>query len=563
MANFDRNKYNSYIARFDYSGLVDYINSIDIKDKEVKKQIDANVKIIQEQGAIASAMINKQLSDEDKWLIGLNYNRQQGIFNEEFNNQTKTYSNPLAHEYANYLRNIGNTSSKENPNFIAEKIAFQFNDEASYKNFLSNSGFNEDNFKSLGISLNENNGQKVISIDRNFMYNKDNFDALNKGLQSFMTVSTPNAIDTANPNPATLSLYYLNSFNVQKTGGFKTLGYNSKGELITEEIGFTNEHCKALELANKSNDLFKATLDKSYENVTPSTIMAFDYMSSKHKALNDAFASGQLKPEYYRLGLEILENGYKNQLASLSFAHLPEVYMNNPEEEHSKTFSKLDDTQADKYSDILHTALKEGRVSWKYGASEGKTGTFITISALAEEKDKLKDKDYGKEISFFVPGLFDEDAKDAMMNDSEAKLYYQISQHQAFGHDMKLTQGGTLSNFDGEGGADFYENGKFKEHYSPEEVQAEMRYNMLLEAGIDKAKEMLKTDSSGNILSNQGSDVVEKLTEYAKKIYVVMHDLPEDSQLAALENEENKKDIDIILQNLLKGIGANRLGILQ
>lgn len=504
--------YNSYIRNNDYVGLADYISQFKPKDKVQREELKQYVNTLKRYGHIASAVINNTQSTEERDLVSFNLQRENGLYG---------IKNKYAQEYGKNLNNIGGNK--------ASYIDYEFADDDSYTKFINNSnlnigGYDKNNPTSSYHYM--NNGRHTIRIQKTAFNNSKFFDALNKGLDSLIVpVTVTGSVSAFIPSYTDIIPY------------FKSTSYDENGNQLDSKFGYFKAQADCAKLVNSAESTYKNTLNKCYSKVMPSELVSMGYMCDAQRQLNEGAKNGTITEAYYNLNTKIIKDYYDTQLKQLSLTHY-DVYAIG-ENETSQTFNAIGNEDKGKYTALIRAAAKQDRVTVGAGMAGGRVGTIITIAPKLDEKGN-----FGKEgnagYQFFVPGLFEEDARNVMDKDDNAKVMVDLAEHQAFNTPYKLVEGGYIKDFDGNGATFTNDIGNVRMDNAT--IRLQMLRNTWLEQGIESVKDYME-DNPNYYQNNNLNKLIET---FAINMYSRLYGSPYETDGTTITTSARNEINDII-----------------
>ena len=540
MVTPDKKKYDSFLINNDYIGLANYLDQFNIADKNKRIQVKQDINKLKRYGSIANAILEKQIDEADKSAIIFSMQRDHGVYDT---------NNTYTKQYLDAVNSIGNKTHWFKDDETAEIFQYVFDTKNEYDKFIEESGLTikgYDDKNPTAPYMFMYNGQPVIQVRRDAFKNTTFFDSLNKGLETLYA---------SDYDKAMWRLEVMHNPQAEKpTNGFRTISYDKSGKKLQNVEGFDEYQKKAWDYAKESNNAYKKNIEEAYEKVVPTKLMTSGFLCGAQRNLYTMAMNGQIDASTFNMQSNIIKDYYDNALYHTSLTGCDEVYMTHPDND-SQTLDVMRDEDKGKWTEIMRTALKEGRVKYGAGSAGGRVGTVITIIDKTDKNDDASDGDYGKGTQIFVPGLFDEDARDLIDSDPDAKLQVDLAEHQAFGHDYTLIEGGVLSDFDGDGGAT-YKDDVSTYYLTPEEVQQRMRRNILIQGGIDEAKNVLEFDNAG-YLQPASTDLLDQILKYSTNVYSIDSNAQTKEEL---ETDEAKQEIDNIYMLILRELGLDREG---
>lgn len=530
--------YDKLVADGDYTGLANYIESMlpNVTDETQKQALINNINSLRNYGGIANKILQDDFEDEseDKKLFLFNANRVAGFGGE-------IGDNDYFKKYKNYKSNIGNVSHWFKPNETAIAIGYQFDNENAYNSFIDKSGIVVD--KSLNVTKTYNEGKPVLRVGKTAFQDEQFFENLTKTLSS-MQVNNLYSIGA-------------NTWGYNPTiAAFNTIGYNEYGEKISSVNGLDSNQQRALALINSGSDVFNKHYNARYEKIIPRTLNVMGYMCGAQRDLLQKVSNKEIGESEFNLYYKQLTDFYDNKLKSFSFTGYNEVYMTEPNST-SQTLDIMPEDAKGEWTNYLRTAIAEKRVTYTAGFAGDRVGTVITIDR-GTKSGELSKADYAAGVQFFVPGLFDKDARAVINADDNARLAVEIAEHQSFGHNYDLIDKGRLTNFDGDGSA-IYEDDNSRIPLSPDQVHNIIKRNILIEGGIQAAKSMLRVNRNNVPINTE--EIIRLVDIYSKNVFADLNDIKTSEELTqALEDHLAAAEVDNIFMIILNKLGLDRLG---
>lgn len=516
MEGYDNNIYNSYLRNNDYEGLADYISQFKPEDKIQREQLKQYARTLRRYGHMATAVLNTTEDEETKQLLSFNLQRENGLYD---------IKNKYAKRYGESLNNIGGSK--------ASTIHYNFNSEDDYLKFVQESGLN------FGAQDKDNpnkpfhyvkNGKHGISIKKSEFNDAKLFDALNKGLQSLTTDILYQGLAQADP---IRFMYY-------KVSNFNSEAYDENGNLINKTYksgGLFDEQERCYNMTKVASDKFQQTLTQCYNKVVPSELVSMGYMCDAQRQLNEGATNGTITSEYYNLNMKIIKDYYDTELKQLSLTGY-DVYAIG-ENETSQTFNAIGNEDKGKYTALIRAAAQQNRVTVGAGMAGGRVGTIITIAPKLNEKGEMG-ANGNAGYQFFVPGLFEEDARNVMDHDDNAKVMVELAEHQAFNSPYKFIEGGYLKDFDGNGATFTNDIGSIRMDTAT--IRLQMLRNTWLESGIESVQDYIDNNPKTN-----EATISALIATFAVNMYSRLYGSPYEEDGKTM-NETAKNEISNIIQ---------------
>ena len=516
MEGYDVNIYNGYLRNNDYAGLADYISQFKPEDKIQREELKQYARTLRRYGHMATAVLNTTDDEESRQLLSFNLQRENGLYD---------INNKYAKRYGEALNNIGGSN--------AATIHYNFNNEEDYLKFIEESGLNFGSYDKDNPNASYHyikNGKHGISIKKSEFNNATLFDALNKGLHSLVADFTYTGLAQADPT----------MFGYQRVSNFNSEAYDENGNLLKKTDrhgGFFGEQERCYNMTKAATDKFQQTLTECYNKVVPSELVSMGYMCDAQRQLNEGATSGAITSEYYNLNMKIIKDYYDTQLKQMSLTGY-DVYAID-ENETSQTFNEIGNEDKGKYTALVRAAAQQNRVTVGAGMAGGRVGTIITIAPKINEKGE-----FGTEgnagYQFFVPGLFEEDARNVMDHDDNAKVMVELAEHQAFNSPYKFIEGGYLKDFDGNGATFTNDIGSIRMDNAT--IRLQMLRNTWLETGIESVQDYIDDNPKTN-----EATISALITNFAINMYSRLYGSPYEEDEKTI-NETAKNEINNIIQ---------------
>lgn len=524
-------EFNNKIKTNDYVGAANYLRSIKFNDKNRNDALLQQAAILERYGGIATAILDKEQNSDKKDLLSFNLSRLAGNFGA-IDETTGRWKNRYANQYVDYITNLGNKDKR-----YAQYIDITFNDQDTYNKFVDTSGLQygnkaDDDQKSPYTRVED--GKTILRLNKQALLDGEFFDKFTSGL---LAAKTQNMYATTS---------WGQVIHLADAGGFTVSSYDYENKPIDSWSDFDDNLRGAYDLSRTAKENYEATMNKYYDRVIPSQLMASGFMCGAQKQITEAAFAGQLDSSQANFMLSQIDAYYNNLLSHESLTEY-DVYATDPNSE-SMNLEEIDDPALKgEYTKIMRAAAKEGRLKVAAGTSGGRVGAVITISAKID-KDGNLGKGADADYQFFVPGLLDEDARNVIDEDVNAKILVEKSEHIAFGHQYDLSEGGRLINFQGDGSA-IYQDDTGEVYKTPEEVDKLMLRNEMVKGGIQMLKNSIFED---NLTDKQVENLA---TEYATKIF----DFTEEKEPTKEEGEKeasvkHTNEELISIQNLVQRI---------
>lgn len=526
-------EFNNRLALNDYNGAASYLKRLKLKDKTRQEALDHQIATLERYGGIAESILSKETNSDQKNMIAFAMNRRANNFGA-IDKNTGRWENPYANKYIDYLTNLGNGE-----NSYASYLDIEFDDIAAYNSFTDATGLvfnNKSDPNQVSPYMFNNNGKPTIRINKQTLLNGGFFDTFVGGL------ANNDQLLELNTDP----IYGVNSY--KSTANFNIKSYDSDDKLIDSWKGLDVNLRGAYELSKLAGDTYNNVISSAYSNVIPTELIGSGFMCGAQQQITEAAFRGEIERQQAKFMLDEIDAYYNNLLSHESLTQY-DVFATDPNSDSANLFPVEDSALKNQYTKWMRSAAKEGRLKVAAGQSGGRVGTILTISAKVDKDNNLEDEAHG-DIQLFVPGLLDEDARNLMDQDVNAKLLVEKSEHIAFGHHYNLTEGGRLINFQGDGGA-YFQDDTGLSYKTPDEVDALMMKNEMINGGVADIKEKTSTN---NLTDSQ---IKSYATDYATKIYDFINNIQPTQEEGEKEPSIKHSDEDLAsIRNLVELIIA-------
>jgi len=516
--------YSSLLASHNYRGLVDLLSSSQFEgDDESKSMINNLINKFREQADI-----------EDKLLEGADDKTKQAYrfitTGPSKDNISTDKNNPLYNSVdSRFMRGWNSLANPE-----SNLISINFNNEKQYNSFISALGGNEDEIRKNGISLGSNYS---ISFNTDVGDKVRIYKAIKEsGLQQ----------DLENK--------VLNS------------GYDEPGiQRSSPDINILNKDEKNLYLNLKAMDnaVSEANVDyeKLFENVKPyiTEMIVSGYMGEDDRKLQQSFSAGLIDLQSFKEMRSILEEKYTRVLQTKSLSQY-DVWAMNEDNKGSQVLEPLtDNIRKDEIDEEINQAIADGRLHFSHATNGSDIGTMLVIDAKLDKDGKPVNG--SKPLRLFVKDLFKSKAEDNLRKDTKTAAQMEYAKHQTYKHIYRLSDGGTISDWNQDADAAVYKNKNGVEQAVDKAQILELIDNdIIAKRAIDYYNAANKRDSKGNGYTTEYYKIYGNKGFNSKDLY----DNIANSALAAMSKQYEGQSEDFIkykaqelLATILKGIGAN------
>ena len=474
---FDENKFNQLIANRQYSDAADYASQFHFSDPETQKAHESDIINLRISGRVLGAVYSRVKDPTDLAKITFADNVfVDGGLERSGNNEINTAFEDLKSKIGSTVDSDGNVTNE------ASTLEITF--EPKTNKLLGIDWLMPDNnnniekfYKTSGLNVNtlRDNGVQVINKDGRTILRFDKSNPLaNKILYNTPTVLNGMLGDVDRA--------------VVATKPTKVVGYNKKGE-VTGETDDLREFRAFIKDARNTKEKYFKDFDLTYKDYS-STVgpMISDELSSLKAMLN----SGQIDDTQYNRQAKAIAPHIFSAINTLGSGNY-EMYTNNFNEEPTdETLVPVENKDRSKLTDLISNyAPKDIDVSAM--VSNGKIGALITLEGTGNET--ASDKNDGRRIQIFVPGLLQEEAQAKINRNTSTRAIQELNSMIDWGYSYKLRDGSEI------GVNDRGQFTKNKEVINKQSAIQEINKDMIMEDALSNLK-FQYMNADGNITDN-------------------------------------------------------------
>ena len=474
---FDENKFNQLVANRQYSDAADYASQFHFNDPETQKAHESDIINLRRSGRVLGAIYGRVKDPTDLAKITFADNVfVDGGLERSGNNEINT-------AFENIKSKIGSTVDSDG-NVTNEASTLEITFEPKTNKLLGIDWLMPDNdnniekfYETSGLNVNtlRDNGVQVINKDGRTILRFDKSNPLaNKILYNTPTVLNGMLGDLDRA--------------VLATKPTKVVGYNKKGE-VTGETDDLREFRSFIQDARNTKEKYFEDFDLTYKDYS-STVgpMISDELSSLKAMLN----SGQINETQYNQQAKAIAPHIFSAINTLGSGNY-EMYTNNFNEEPTdETLVPVENKDRSKLADLISNyAPKDIDVSAM--VSNGKIGALITLEGTGNET--ASDKNDGRRIQIFVPGLLQEEAQAKINRNTSTRAIQELNSMIDWGYSYKLRDGSEI------GVNDRGQFTKNKEVINKQSAIQEINKDMIMEDALSNLKFQYMS-ADGNITDN-------------------------------------------------------------
>ena len=483
---FDENKFNQLVANRQYSDAADYAAQFHFNDPETQKDHENDIINLRRNGRVLGAIYGrvKDPTDLAKITFADNVFIDGGL--------EKSGNNDLNTAFENIKSKIGSTID-ENGNVVNEASTLEIifepktnkllgidwlipDNDNNIENFYKNSGLNVNILRDNGVQVINKDGRTILRFDK----------------------SNPLANKILYKTPVVLNTTFGDLDRpILANKPTKVIGYNKKGE-VTGETDDLREFDSFIKDAITTKEKYFEDFDLTYKDYSSSIgPMISDELSSLKAMLN----SGQIDDTQYNRQAKAIAPHIFSAINTLGSSNY-EMYTNYLNEEPTdETLIPVENKDRATLVNLISSyAPKDIDVSAM--VSNGKIGTLITLEGTGNETES--DKNDGRRIQIFVPGLLQEEAQAKINRNTSTRAVQELNSMIDWGYSYKLRNGSEIG---------VNNKGQFtkdKEVIDKQSAIQEINKDMIMEESLANLK-FQYMNSDGNITDNLKYEEMAKL----------------------------------------------------
>ena len=489
---FDENKFNQLISNRQYNDAADYAAQFHFNDPETQKAHENDIINLRRNGRVLGAIYGRVQDPTDLAKITFADN----VFVD--GGLERSGNNDLNTAFENIKSKIGSTVD-ENGNVVNEATTLEItfepkinklfgidwlmpDNDNNIENFYKNSGLNINTLRDNGVQVINKDGRTILRFDKS------------NSLANKILYYTPQVLNgIGHPN----SPYANLNRKILATKPTRVQGFNSKGEYVntTDDL---REYNRFIKDAITTKEKYFEDFDLIYKDYSSSIgPMISDELSSLKAMLN----SGQIDDTQYNRQAKAIAPHIFSAINTLGSGNY-EMYTNYLNEEPTdETLVPVENKDRANLANLISSyAPKDIDVSAM--VSNGKIGTLITLEGTGNETES--DKNDGRRIQIFVPGLLQEEAQAKINRNTSTRAVQELNSMIDWGYSYKLRNGSEIG---------VNNKGQFtkdKEVIDKQSAIQEINKDMIMEESLANLK-FQYMNSDGNITDNLKYEEMAKL----------------------------------------------------
>lgn len=488
---FDKNKFNQLIANRQYNDAADYASQFHFNDPATQKAHENDIINLRRNGRILGGIYG-QIKDDDtlkKVEFADNVFVDGGL--------DKLKDNNYVSELERYKAMIGsnieyNTFGSNDITKEATSLSITFQPETqkflgidwlaednknNIDNFYAASGLSENDLKQAGVEVIHKDGRTTLKFDK----------------------SNPLANSILYHTPSNYKSNRIGDIPTFILGGdiVPTIkGYDENGNVLSRGTGIEEFKDIINDAVNTKAEYFKKTnLDyKDYSST------AAPMLSDELYGLKEALRRGDINQSQYNAQARAMAPHIFSAIYSLGSADY-EMYTNNFNDKNGdELLVPADVEQRAELANIISN-YDPNDIDVSAMVSNGKIGALITLEARGQKEKAsfiesvIPDKNKGRRIQIFVPGLLQEEAQARINRNTSSRAVQELNSMIDWGYEYKLRNGSVLSvGSDGR----FYKDKVLQDKQS---TINDINKDMIIENAVSNLK-FQYMNSSGNIMDN-------------------------------------------------------------
>lgn len=483
---FYENKFNQLISNRQYNDAADYAAQFHFSDPETQKAHENDIINLRRNGRVLGAIYGRVQDPTDLAKITFADN----VFVD--GGLERSGNNDLNTAFENIKSKIGSTVD-ENGNIVNEASTLEIifepktnkllgidwlmpDNDNNIENFYKNSGLNVNTLRDNGVQVINKDGRTILRFDKS------------NPLANKILYKTPVVLNTI-----------LGDLDRPMLANkpTKIVGYNKKGE-VTGETDDLREFDSFIKDAITTKEKYFEDFDLTYKDYSSSIgPMISDELSSLKAMLN----SGQIDDTQYNRQAKAIAPHIFSAINTLGSSNY-EMYTNYLNEEPTdETLVPVENKDRANLANLISSyAPKDIDVSAM--VSNGKIGILITLEGTGNETES--DKNDGRRIQIFVPGLLQEEAQAKINRNTSTRAVQELNSMIDWGYSYKLRNGSEIG---------VNNKGQFtkdKEVIDKQSAIQEINKDMIMEESLANLK-FQYMNSDGNITDNLKYEEMAKL----------------------------------------------------
>ena len=474
---FDENKFNQLVANRQYNDAADYASQFHFSDPETQKAHESDIINLRRSGRVLGAVYGRVKDPNDLAKITFADNVfVDGGLERSGNNEINTAFEDIKSKIGSTVDSDGNVTNEASTLEITfepktnKLLGIDWlmpDNDNNIENFYKTSGLNVNTLRDNGVQVINKDGRTILR------FGKSN-PLANKILYNTRTVlnGTFGDVDRA----------------VLATKPTKVVGYNKKGE-VTGETDDLREFRAFIKDARNTKEKYFKDFDLTYKDYS-STVgpMISDELSSLKAMLN----SGQINETQYNQQARAIAPHIFSAINTLGSGNY-EMYTNNFNEEPTdETLVPVENKDRSKLTDLISNYDPKD-IDVSAMVSNGKIGALITLEGTGNET--ASDKNDGRRIQIFVPGLLQEEAQAKINRNTSTRAIQELNSMIDWGYSYKLRDGSEI------GVNDRGQFTKNKEVINKQSAIQEINKDMIMEDALSNLK-FQYMNADGNITDN-------------------------------------------------------------
>ena len=474
---FDENKFNQLIANRQYSDAADYASQFHFNDPETQKAHESDIINLRRSGRVLGAVYGRVQDKTDLAKITFADNVfVDGGLERSSNSEINTAFEDIKSKIGSTVDSDGNVTNEASTLEITfepktnKLLGIDWlmpDNNNNIENFYETSGLNIKTLRDNGVQVINKDGRTILR------FNKSN------PLANKILYNTPTVLN---------GIFGDLDRAVLATKPTKIVGYNKKGEVTGETDDLREFHSFIQDARNTKEKYFK-DFDLTYKDYS-STVgpMISDELSSLKAMLNN----GQINETQYNQQAKAIAPHIFSAINTLGSGNY-EMYTNNFNKEPTdETLVPVENKDRANLANLISSyAPKDIDVSAM--VSNGKIGTLITLEGTGNET--TSDKNDGRRIQIFVPGLLQEEAQAKINRNTSTRAVQELNNMIDWGYSYKLRDGSEI------GVNDKGQFTKNKKVINKQSAIQEINKDMIMEDALSNLK-FQYMNADGNITDN-------------------------------------------------------------
>lgn len=416
---YNRNTYQEFIDKRDYSGAADYLESCEAPESsENRVYVYDQVNKLREKAEIENAKLEKMTPDAQQayhFISGLN---GDGIIPhqqwDQEGNPIDGTANSWGDRYLSYINALTINSNGESHKI--NRMIFSFGSDEAFSNYLSNIGVNdkEEAISKYNIEIKTNNdGRREIYVPVRISGFIDLYDKFQKTRENDRADNTQNFYYTGVNMAVATTPAVLSSKEINKKYSISVIADNNKRYTNENDMPIIRSKLdKALYLVNNARKLQQQELEAASTVTTIEDLHSTGFLGIGHAKAYEDWQKHIISDEHYNNILKDRKLRLGNKIAAIDTKQKP-VYAFD--DKNNKLVLVTDPDELKEIQNRIVSTNGTDQQKYELAYTADKYGTVFTISTKLDQQGRP----YGDPVRYFVEDFLGDVAKKYFESDTK------------------------------------------------------------------------------------------------------------------------------------------------